>query len=91
MLHRKKIGEVLCDSGKITRDQLVRALVMQEEKVGRLGDILVSMGACSEEDVLSALAQQLHMPFLEVIDVENIDPQIVMPLTSTYAKQHLLK
>jgi general secretion pathway protein E len=89
MLHRKKIGEVLCDSGKVTRDQLVRALIMQEEKVGRLGDILVSMGACAEEDVLVALAQQLHMPFLEMIDVENIDPQIVMPLTSTYAKQHL--
>lgn len=52
------IGELLRREGLISQADLERALALQEQMPGRLGAILVRLGALSEEALLPSLASQ---------------------------------
>ncbi len=54
-----KIGEKLIAKGVIGHEDLERALEVQRQAGGRLGSILVRMGAVSEDAVLRSLSEQL--------------------------------
>ncbi len=63
MLQDKPLGEYLVEAGKISREQLRQALVMQANPIlgretPRLGNILVEMRAVSEGEVEAALQRQ---------------------------------
>ncbi|MEW7866411.1 MULTISPECIES: GspE/PulE family protein [Aeromonas] len=60
-----KIGERLIAKGAIGREDLERALEVQRQAGGRLGSILVRMGAVSEDAVLRSLSEQLGYPCVE--------------------------
>jgi len=66
-----EIGKMLVQAGKITEDQLTQALELQKDSKGKLGDILVKMGAVEDEDVISAfVGKQLNIGALRITDVE---------------------
>ena len=46
----KQLGELLIERGIITRDKLDRALVVQKESGGLLGQILVKLEFVKEEE-----------------------------------------
>ena len=57
------LGNQLIKLGKITPDELDRALLEQKKleesgNKGRLGQILVDMGYCTQEDVALAMAEK---------------------------------
>lgn len=58
------IGRLLLEKGAVTKPELERALSVQREIGGRLGAILIRIGALSEDVLLSALSQQLGRPTL---------------------------
>jgi type IV pilus assembly protein PilB len=60
------LGDVLLQEGLITESQLTEALRRQEQRGGRLGQILVEMKALSEEDLLRGLARQLGIPRAQI-------------------------
>ena len=60
----KKLGELLLARGMVGEGDLSKALSFQETYHGRLGAILVRLGAISEESVLDALAEQLALPLI---------------------------
>jgi len=62
----KKIGDLLIDAGKITRDQLNQALNAQKEKGGKLGDVLISLGCLTEIDFAQVLGKQLNVSFVDL-------------------------
>ena len=80
------VGEILVARRVIPAESLESALVVQEERGGNLTDILLSQRAVTEEQVLRALAEEIGLPYVESIDVENIDWELVEPLPITYAK-----
>src|ERR1039458_4426097 len=51
-----RLGEKLVSSNLITEAQLDQALEMQRDAGGRLGEVLVSLGALSEQSLANALA-----------------------------------
>ena len=65
---------MLRESGTISEAELDRGLTYQQAQGGRLGSILVRMGAISEESLYGALAQQLGLPMqdLEAIDATSL-------------------
>ncbi len=65
----KKLGELLLDAGKITKEQLDTALSEQKKNSERLGKILVMMNILTEEELIKFLAQQLKV---KVIEINNI-------------------
>lgn len=85
----RRLGEILLERGKVTRSQLDAALQSQADKGGRLGEVLIAMRSCQEEDVLEALSVQLGIPMITGIQLDQMDPAIVAPLSITYAKQHV--
>ncbi len=79
---RKKIGEMLLESGAINEDQLREALAVQEQRSVLLGEQLISQGACDETTVFRALAKQSGMAF---VDLDGRTP--AAHLTSWLASQ----
>ncbi len=56
-----KIGELLLQKGLIQESDLRKALQIQQKAGGRLGSVLIRVGALSEDALLPVLAQQLEL------------------------------
>jgi hypothetical protein len=65
---RKKIGEMLVQSGSIDTFQLESALAHQRKWGGRLGRAIVYLGFMDERMLLSALGEQLGVPCVSLWD-----------------------
>ena len=58
---RPRLGEILVGGGKLEQKQLDRALSHQDSVSTRIGEILVTLGYISEDDLTAALAEHLQM------------------------------
>jgi len=61
----RRLGDLLVERQLATRADVGKALAFQQQFGGRIGSILVRLGALSEESLLPVLAEQLEMPLLE--------------------------
>ena len=68
MTEKKRLGELLVDSGLITEEVCHRALKMQVGGTRRLGRILVKMGAITSDQLLETVAAQFKLP---IVDIEK--------------------
>jgi len=75
---RMRLGDLLIEAKLITAQDVARALEVQAEKGGRLGDRLVSIGAISQ----NALESFIHRMPREPVDLESvgIDPIALLSL-----------
>jgi len=62
---RQRLGQWLVAQQIVGQADIDRALAWQREQGGRLGAILVRMGALSEESLYAALSQQCALPLLD--------------------------
>jgi len=69
---RLKLGALLVASGLVTQTQLDGALQRQHNAGGRLGEVLVADGLVGEQDIVTAVADQMH---IGVADLSRITPQ----------------
>jgi len=82
-----EIGKMLVQAGKITEDQLNQALKMQESSKGKIGEILVKLGAIDDENTISELVgKQLNIGALRLTDVE-LNPEIVKLIPQDIARK----
>jgi len=72
---RKRISDILMESGLISQHQLDHALMLQKSKNKRLGKILVELGYVNEAQIAEALAKQLSLPFVDCSQYE-ITPEL---------------
>ena len=77
------IGELLIKNGVITREQLNKALQVQEERTKRgekvyLGNIILELGYCSDEVIAKVLASKFDVPFFNVEEAEITEKVINM-------------
>jgi flagellar biosynthesis protein FlhG len=70
--HGKRIGDLLVDSGIVTREQVERVIAENKGVRKRVGELLIDSGLINEEVFAHTLARQLDLPF---IDVTTIKPQ----------------
>lgn len=63
------IGYFLIKTGKINEAQLFEALAVQQSEKGLLGNILVRLGYCSEDDIAKALAAKTGCKFVSIDDL----------------------
>lgn len=66
-----KLGEIIVRRYGVSKEEIERALEIQKRTGAYLGQILLSEGVISEKQLLSALAEQLGLPFLEREDLEG--------------------
>jgi len=60
------LGELLVKEGLINASQLEKAISVQRQEGGRLGEILVRLGFVKEDQVVSALGKQLNIPYFSL-------------------------
>lgn len=63
-----RIGDILVAEGKVTEEQLERALAMQKYDPREIGKILLSLGYVSKVGLAQALAKRLRLDFVEITD-----------------------
>lgn len=85
----KQLGDLLIERGIINQRQLEKALALQKEKGGLIGEILVEQGAAKEEDIAQALTAQYGFPYLPLGNYE-IDQEIINIVPARVARQYLL-
>jgi twitching motility protein PilT len=65
-----KIGEILVAAGVIKEEQLAEALRSQSQLGGTLGENLIRLASLTEEELLTALSDQLGMQHINLTKVE---------------------
>jgi type IV pilus assembly protein PilB len=86
---RKQLGELLIEQGIISALQLEKALALQQERGGLIGEILVDLGYAGEENIAQALTSQYGFPYLPLASYE-INPEIIKVIPARIARQYLL-
>lgn len=77
------LGEYLVKNEVITREQLNKALKVQQERANRgervyLGNIIVELGYCSDEIIAKVLARKIDVPYFNVEEVDITEKVINM-------------
>lgn len=87
--NKKQLGELLLEWGIINQQQLEKGLAAQKEKGGLIGELLVGLGFCKEEDIAQALTAQYGFPYLPLTNYE-INPEVIALVPGRVAKQYML-
>lgn len=85
----KQLGELLIERGIIIQHQLDKALNIQRERGGLIGEIMVELGFAKEEDIAQALTAQYGFPYLPLSNYE-INPEVVNIIPGRVARQYML-
>lgn len=88
MYNRQLLGEILIQMGKLQPAGLERGLKTQAEKGGRLGEVLLDLELVSEQDVTIALSRQLDYPFMEKIEIDDLDLHLIENMQLGYAREN---
>jgi type II secretion system protein E len=90
-LKRTLLGQLLVTQEAITQGQLDQALAEQrrQNNAKRIGEVLVSMRFISEQTLLSALAQQIGCPVVD-LNVSPPDQDALEIVPSEFARRHLV-
>ncbi len=83
----RALGQVLLDEGMVNREQLEKAIQMQQRSGGHLSSILVEQGILSQQQVAKALSIQWGLPVVDLAGLE-IDPGAVNVLPQHIAHRH---
>ncbi len=84
---RKRLGDILAESGVISQKQLEDALDEQKKNKKRLGEILISKGILDEDAIADVLSNQLR---LERVRLRNtvISPDVVRIIPESVARRY---
>jgi len=86
---RKKLGEILVGWEVIKESALAEALKYAQEHGKRIGEALVELERCSEDDVVKALASQFGMEYID-LDHHPVDRQILDLIPSKLIEDYLV-
>src|SRR5213593_1223629 len=88
-LQRKPLGQLLLSKGLLKEEQLDRALDEQKrcnhQKL--LGEILVELHICTEDQITEALAQAYGVPYAR-ISPKVADPKVIAALPKEFLEKH---
>lgn len=86
---KKRIGELLLDSGIITKEQLDSALSEQKDTGKKIGSILIDKGFISKEDLAGFLEKQLGYPYCDLSNV-IIDANVIKTIPVDVCRKYKL-
>ncbi|HYR06824.1 MAG TPA: hypothetical protein VEQ60_03570 [Longimicrobium sp.] len=82
-----RLGELLVQMGRVTPDEVERALVHQREHGGYVGDSLVALGILTRDELWWGLADQHGLPFVH-LRAEHIDHALAARVPAAWAREH---
>ncbi len=88
MAERRTIGQILMSFGRITEEDVAKALEHQQETGGYFGEALLAMGFVSQDELEWGLASQFDLPYV-FPDADSIDPEAAALVSPEWALAHL--
>jgi type IV pilus assembly protein PilB len=91
ILERKPLGQILVGRGTVANEVVERALEEQRRTNHQrlIGEILLDLRACTEEQVFEALGESYGVPFAR-ITVRLADPAIVRQFSTGFLEKHVV-
>jgi len=86
---QKNLNQILIEGKVINKDQLKKALEIQDKEGGLLGPILVKEGFITEKDFIACLSQHFDIPPIDLQRIK-IDPDIIAILPEHVARHYQL-
>ena len=89
--NKLQLGQLLLSHGIVTAEQIEKALTEQKEKGHRklLGELLVEMSYCTENQIAYALAEAYGVPYAQV-SPKICDPKVLEILTRDFLEEHIV-
>jgi type IV pilus assembly protein PilB len=87
MAEANQLGALLLERNLLNREQLDAALDEQTRTRKSLGRVLIEQGVVGEDDLVSTLAAQIGLEFVE-LDDESIDPTAVATVSAALARRY---
>ena len=84
---RRRLGVLLLERGLLEPGQLVAAVDEQQQTGVRLGEIVVARGWVTRSDLMSALAEQVGLPVIDLAAVA-VDPKVARLLPEHLAQRY---
>lgn len=82
-----KLGELLLYNGKITKEQLDKALEKQRQSHKKIGEILVEEGYVTDKDIIEVLEFQLGFPHVD-LNTFVINPEVISLVPEHIARRY---
>jgi type II secretion system protein E len=87
---RKKIGEILVESGNISEKQIQDTLSEQKASGKMLGEILIEKKLINKRDLSKALAKQVGATFIEKITEQMVDTKLLGKVPLKFLRKHIV-
>jgi len=89
--NKMQLGQLLLARDIVTAEQIEKALAEQKDKGHRklLGELLVEMGYCTENQIASALAQGYGVPYAQVTP-KICDPKVIEILPREFLEEYIV-
>ncbi|MES0362372.1 MAG: type II secretion system ATPase GspE [Desulfobacteria bacterium] len=84
----KLIGDILKETCGLSEEALAEAIEIQEQKGGRIEEILVRQNAVSELDLLKALSTQFDLPFLPDLPTQDLNTDFAGKVPIQFLKKY---
>ena len=84
---KRRLGDLLIQSGLISESQLETALQTQKTSGSRLGRVILDLGYISEEELTRALASQLGIPYIDLKEFP-LDHELARKLPEASARRY---
>jgi len=85
----KKLGEILIEDGLLKPAQLAEALEHQNLHGGLIGQILIEKRYLDEDNLVSTLGKQFHIPYIP-LGHYALNPEMAVFLKPEFCNEHLL-
>src|SRR5687767_10435598 len=87
MAEGNQLGTLLLERGLLTQDQLQAALEEQSRSRRSLGRVLIDKGILSETDLVSTLAAQIGLEFVDLRG-QSLDPSVLGLISDSLARRY---
>lgn len=85
---RPLLGAILEQKFGLPEAKLLEALNIQQNKGGRLGEILLRLRAIDEDQLVQALALQFELPWLPQLEVSQVDQEWIKKVPIHFARRY---
>ncbi len=86
-IERKKLGDLLYETGMISKEQLDWIIKEQKRTGKRIGEVITESGMLSEKDLMGALEFQLGIPHMD-LEKYTIDYAIASKVPESIARRY---
>lgn len=87
VINKKRLGDLLVQAGKITKEQLKTVLTKQGSSGAKLGELLIEDKILNEEDIIEVLQIQLGIDRVH-LDMMKLDRESVRAVPENLAKKY---